>query len=87
VPEPKTYAYDESSNSQQGGNSVENSEDNVNRIANGLIGALITNTKNCEYCSSKISEGYDENCNKTMSGNSGLALFCSPGCCQKYYGY
>ena len=84
VPEPKTYAYDESSNSQQGGNSTENTEGNVNRIANGLIGAIITNTKKtCKNCKSQFNRGtgVSENCEETNSGNE---EFCDSECCQEY---
>jgi hypothetical protein len=82
VPEPKTYAYEESSNSQ----TEDNSKENVNDAANTLIFSIISSKKTCKNCQSKFVRctGVGENCEKTNSGNE---EFCDSECCQKYYGY
>jgi hypothetical protein len=84
--EPETYADDESNNYQQGDNSLENTEENVNALSNDLIFSIISSKKICKNCNSKFvrNTGVGENCEKTNSGNE---EFCGLGCCQEYYGY
>lgn len=86
TPEPETYAYDESNNYQQGDNSVENTEENVNAVSNGLIFSILATKKICKNCNSEFvgSTGVNENCENANSGNN---EFCNSGCCQEYYGY
>lgn len=86
TPEPETYADDESDNYQQGDNSLENTEENVNAVSNDLIFSILSSKKICKNCNSKFvrNTGVGENCEKTNSGNE---EFCGLGCCQEYYGY
>lgn len=86
TPEPETYAYDESNNYQQGDNSLENTEENVNALSNGLIFSILATKKICKNCNSEFvgSTGVNENCENANSGNN---EFCNSGCCHRYYGY
>ena len=95
TPEPEPYAYDESNNYQQSGNSEENTEDKVNVVTNGLIGGFLLTPKETKICfrngctntiswgngwTHQYSESYNGNCH-TLNGLRGE--YCSQPCCEK----
>ena len=84
VPEPKTYAYEESSNSQQGDNSAGNTEDNVNRGTNGLIGAFLAlpkETKTCSFCSKSFVERGYAHLSPDYCSEQNYGEYCGVNCC------
>ncbi len=86
TPEPETYAYDESDNYQQGDNSEEN-EDDVNRVSNAVIGAMLgtpKETKTCSICPKtfRVGEGF-AHLSPDYCSNQNYGEYCSETCCDE----